>query len=67
MTFTDDDLSLMKIQMYEPDQTLRFHWPEEKLKALLARLEAAEKAICIGSPCERCKPLIEAWRKAAGK
>lgn len=75
MTFTDDDLKLMKMQMYEPDQTKQFWWPEDKLKALLSRLEAGEeiaKGIEAVHPedencgCSMCD-LLKAWRKASGK
>ncbi len=69
MTFTDDDLKRLK----EIIQARGFDWEIYNVRALLARLETAERV------CERVElsqntgeafiyeGLIVAWREAAGK
>jgi hypothetical protein len=78
MTFTDDDLKRLKdyIRDDEAQSGIRFAIPINvgKCKALLARLEAAEKALegYISLEYERVNydevvQWTKAWRKAAGK
>lgn len=78
--FTDEDLKLLKEHLADPYfETDDFY--NERLQALLARLEAAEGVCrCVASdPCRldhagNCQThfisspcQVEAWRKAAGK
>ena len=74
MAFTDEDLKRMKEEIVIGGVV----WKVPTIKALLARLEAAErcipvliqahKQICaeLGYQYEDCGPLIT-WRKAAGR
>lgn len=71
MTFDDNDLKRLKEDYKDSDEiflSLRFGKPERKisLNALLARLEAAEKALK-ASEYQEANPYFDAWRKAAGK
>lgn len=63
MSFTDDELKRLK-------EDLVPYFPH-KLEALIARLEAAEKAMnhfCSETVLnECCHPYLTAWRKEAGK
>lgn len=59
MPFTDEDLMVLKQNAHGLGAN--------KTLALLARLEAAEKCICLFSRCDQCEPFIEKWKKAAGK
>ena len=73
MTFTDDDLK----RLGELDATASIHdkYANEEnrrlVHALFARLEAAEAVIrqlvSLNSEAKNDSPVIEAWRKAAGK
>jgi len=75
MTFSDSDLERLKDQLKRNDPADNFT-SIETMKALLARLEAAER-ICEGiqNLCENHPEFskgqavtdLEAWRKAAGK
>ena len=62
MTFTDDDLKRLSNEMDHTDQ-----FP--KLKALIARMEAAERFIDHSGMMIDAEdhPYYRAWRKAAGK
>jgi len=68
MTFTDDDFETIKRQH---QHTSSEYAANCKSCALIARLEAAEKAMnhfsteTVLNDC--CHPYLTAWRKAAGK
>jgi len=66
MTFTDDDLRILKDWAEKVDDLPLDALPKQKTLALLSRLEAAENAIFWGNSLDRGKQ-IEAWRKACGK
>jgi len=78
MTFTDEDLKRLEKLPDNIVITLGVG-PSVKLKAIIARLEAAEKIAEWGCHTRRCSikadeacdcempALFEAWRKAAGK
>lgn len=77
LAFTDDDLKRLKEQnkcRITTEDVLMF--PCDKLDALIARLEAAEKIVDAAwdlhtGQLDSCEfymgPWFEAWRKAAGK
>lgn len=81
MSFTDDDLKRLKADIAYTDETreqMVINWTRlEMIKALLARLEAAEEAIHEMEYCTSAGwntttrgliwDAIKAWRKAAGK
>lgn len=79
MSFTDDNLKRLKEFLNEPHTQLITLWqPTFDLKALLARLEAAEivvghlEALLDDCPDEQCGDIVglshlKAWRKSAGK
>ena len=57
--FTDDDLKLWKEKK---------EYGYEKLQALLARLEAAEKVVECAVDCYQMESkVVEAWRKSKGE
>ncbi len=58
MTFTDDDLKRLK------KTWCGMNIPMDKMQALLARLESAEKCV---DACGCFTPEYEVWRKACGK
>lgn len=75
---TDDDLKQFKKLLKIPIEDTQFYqgYPERckqyarAMKALLARLEAAEKRItpgCHSCGCARCLQADELWRTLAGK
>jgi hypothetical protein len=71
MAFTDDDLKRLKEIATE---RLVYPMSNETLKALLARLEAAEKLILLrgthlpnATITREIETAVWAWRKAAGK
>lgn len=67
MTFTDDDLKRLKDQVDRNDPVDNFT-SIDKMKALLVRLEAAEKlAGHDHCGCYGRNELEATWRKAAGK
>lgn len=71
MTFTDDDLKLLKKSISSIAAIVDGNHVSFDIKALIGRLEAAEKV------CESCEfeamewsldgDALKAWRKAAGK
>jgi hypothetical protein len=66
MSFTDDDLK--RVKQYLDEKNWEYQPSHDVLKALLARLEAAEKVV--EDKINRGwgnHPLVEIWRKAAGK
>ena len=66
--FTDDDLKRLKESLSGELPNLSY-WAKsdlEVLKTLLARLEAAERAL-INSEYQEANEYFEQWRKAAGK
>ncbi len=68
MTFTDADLKRFRKDHVDHDSDMSEIWEETiKMKALLARLEAAEECIQALGPEYMSDKLVEAWRKAAGK
>ena len=66
MTFTDDDLKRLKEMVLNCEAFYGMNQPPIplRLSTLLARLEAAEKALDHNVPTD---PDYIAWRKAAGK
>jgi hypothetical protein len=76
MTFTDEDLKRLKEYAEHREGMLSTNciMPANEVKALLARLEAAETALeaiypCLdsGSQFNYLDILMDSWRKAAGK
>ncbi len=80
MTFTDDDLKRLREYVERLDGKIEGFWAFPfDIKALLARLEAAETAsevadnisrnggISFGSAEAILKDYLKAWREAAGK
>jgi hypothetical protein len=78
MNFTDDDLKRLKVELQElRDLETGVMFPINDVEALLARLEAAEKALAVFHDnlglqdsyinYEKCENLFESWRKACGK
>lgn len=70
MNFNDEDLKRLKQHINDEDYNI-ITVSSDKLEALIARMECAEK-LCIyiyGYPdlVPYEKELLEAWRKAAGK
>ena len=65
MKFTDDDLKRLK-ELAEVDD-----WPisQSDAKALLARLEAAERSLkhLEVHDCQNCRQALQDWRKVAEK
>ena len=76
MSFSDEDLKRLK-EIFECSPQIDVHgFTDENFKALLARLEAAERIVnrmCVHAGSWRgkldgCfKDEVKAWRKAAGK
>lgn len=78
MQFTDDEMKRVKGELYEISNNLRPWITPDQLKALITRLEAAEKYIEeTRRDCEACGEPIgetdasmeaeEAWAKASGR
>ena len=68
MTFTDEALRQLKEDLEIPERTMIVD--EHEMRAILARLEAAEGLVCEPLGCDHvCNrdERYEAWRKAAGK
>lgn len=74
--FTDEDLKRLKDTLADPDQNLdwmyavRDGFVDDKYKALVRRLEAAEKALQLrinGFGGFVFEDAVEAWRRVSGK
>lgn len=76
MTFTDDELKRLKAETVDDHTHDGPFLSAERMLALLARLDAAEKFITesrcqngcyCDNECEKHLPLEKAWRKACGR
>jgi len=72
LCFSDDDLKRLKEYVSRPE-TFEMPLNNGTIKALLARMEAAEAVIAKGCDCrdsfpdQKCCQVFEAWRKAKGE
>jgi hypothetical protein len=67
MNFTDDDLKRLKERLENQNEPIFTHFNRIDIKALLARLEAAERCMSVGDDYVQWNAAYEAWCKAAGK